>query len=188
MAAALLFGVAIMSSTTVQAQRGSRGGGSRGGGFHGGGFHGGGFRGGGFHGGGFRPRIIIGPRFGYGYPYGYYGYPYGAYSQYVFGDSVAADSQGYQDGLKTGSDDARRGQSYDPERSHYFKDSGFGNFAENYAASPALAASFFSKLLSSGGVLPRLLFADHHVAGFYDCIDGTACFDLQLLSRLPGDD
>jgi hypothetical protein len=29
---------------------------------------------------------------------------------------------------------------------------------------------------SSGGVIPRLLFADHHI------------FDLQLLSRLPGDD
>ncbi len=102
---ALLFGVAIMSSTAVEAQRG------------------------------FHSRGFIGPRFGYGYPYryyGYYGYPYGYYSQYVFGDSEAADSQGYHDGLKTGSNDARRGQSYDPERSHYFKDSGFGNFAENY--------------------------------------------------------
>ncbi len=103
--AALLFGVAIMSSTAVEAQRG------------------------------FHSRGFIGPRFGYGYPYryyGYYAYPYGYYSQYVFGDSEAADSQGYHDGLKTGSNDARRGQSYDPERSHYFKDSGFGNFAENY--------------------------------------------------------
>jgi len=82
--------------------------------------------------GGFHSRAFIGPRFGWGYPYGYYGYPYGYYSQYVFGDSVAADSQGYHDGLKTGSNDARRGQSFDPERSHYFKDSGFGNFAGNY--------------------------------------------------------
>jgi len=32
----------------------------------------------------------------------------------------------------TGSNDARRGQSNDPERSHYFKDAGFGNFAEDY--------------------------------------------------------
>ena len=110
LAASLLFGVATMSSTVVEAQRG----------FHGGGFHGGGFRGRGF-----------GPGFGYyGYPYGY-GY-YGYYSQYVFGDSQAADGQGYQDGLKTGSNDARRGQSNDPERSHYFKDSGFGNFAQDY--------------------------------------------------------
>ena len=115
LAVALLFGVAIMSSTDVQAQRGFHGGG----GFHSGGFHGGG-----------RTHVFIGPRFGfgYGYPYGYDGY----YSQYVFGDSVAADSQGYHDGLETGSSDARRGQSNDPERSHYFKDSGFGNFAEDY--------------------------------------------------------
>ena len=115
LAASLLFGVAIMSSTAVQAQRGG---------------HGGGFHGGGFHGGGFHDRGFFGPRFGYGY--GYYGYPYGYYSQYVFGDSQAADSQGYHDGLKTGSSDARRGQSDDPERSHYFKDSGFGNFAQDY--------------------------------------------------------
>ena len=121
LAVSLLFGVAIMSSSSVQAQRG--------------GFHGGGFHGGGFHGGGFRSRVFIGPRFGfgyYGYPYGYYGYPYGYYSQYIFGDSEAADSQGYHDGLKTGASDARRGQSFDPERSHYFKDSGFGNFAGDY--------------------------------------------------------
>jgi hypothetical protein len=50
----------------------------------------------------------------------------------VFGDSVAADSQGYHDGLKTGEEDAHHGRSYDPERSHYFKDAGFGNFAEVY--------------------------------------------------------
>ncbi len=117
LAAALLCGVAIMSNSDVQAQR-------RGGGFHGGGFHGGGFH----------SRVFIGPGFGYGYgyPYGYYGYPYGYYSQYVFGDSEGANSQGYHDGLKTGSNDARRGQSYDPERSHYFKDAGFGNFAADY--------------------------------------------------------
>jgi hypothetical protein len=50
----------------------------------------------------------------------------------VFGDSVAADSQGYHDGLKTGADDASHGRSFDPERSHYFKDAGFGNFPEDY--------------------------------------------------------
>lgn len=129
LAASILFGAAIMSSSTVQAQ-------GHGGGAHGGGFHGGGIRGGGFHGGGFRggfgSRVFIGPRFGYGDPYGYYGYPYGDYNQYVFGDSQAADAQGYEDGLKTGSSDARRGQSDDPQRSHYFKDAGFGNFAQDY--------------------------------------------------------
>jgi hypothetical protein len=127
LAASLIFGVALMSTSSVQAQRG---------GFHGGGFHGGGFHGGGFHGGGIHTRVFIGPRFGYGY-YGYpwyYGAPYGYgyYSQYIFGDSEGAGSQGYHDGLKTGQSDARRRQSYDPERSHYYKDAGFGNFAGDY--------------------------------------------------------
>jgi hypothetical protein len=45
------------------------------------------------------------------------------------------ENQGYQDGLKTSSDDARRSQSYDPKRSRYFKDVGFGKFAENYKES-----------------------------------------------------
>ena len=117
LAASLLAGVAMMPSTAVQAQ-----------GFHGGGFHGGGFRGGGFRGGRFRTRIFIGPRFGYGY----YGYPYGYSSHYIFSSSDAAENQGYHDGLKTGSNDARRRQSYNPDRSHYFQDAGFGNFAEDY--------------------------------------------------------
>jgi len=98
----LVFGVTALAHTDANAQARFRGG----------------FRGGGFH-----TRIFIGPRFGY--PYGYYG-------QYVFGDSVGANSQGYHDGLKTGADDAHNGRSYDPERSHYFKDAGFGNFAEAY--------------------------------------------------------
>jgi hypothetical protein len=115
--ALLVFGVTAFAHTDANAQARFRGG----------------FRGGGFH-----TRIFIGPRFGYpysyyGYRYGYpYGYPYGYYGQYVFGDSVGADSQGYHDGLKTGEDDARNRRSYDPERSHYFKDAGFGNFSESY--------------------------------------------------------
>ena len=40
--------------------------------------------------------------------------------------------RGHEDGLTTGSKDARRGQSHNPERPHYFKDSGFGNFAQDY--------------------------------------------------------
>jgi hypothetical protein len=58
LAAALLFGMAAMSSTAVQARGRGHGGGGHGGGFHGRGYHGGGFS------------------FGLGYP-GYYGYPYG---------------------------------------------------------------------------------------------------------------
>jgi len=94
-----------MSGSTVQAQWRGRGG----------------FRGGiGVRVGTFRP---IRP---------FYGYPYGYYNQYVFSSTQAADNQGYKDGLKTGADDARRGKSNDPERSHYFQNAGFGNFGETY--------------------------------------------------------
>src|SRR5260370_18169734 len=62
LAALLMFGTAIMSSTAVEAQGRGHGGGFHGG-FHGGGFHGGGFHGG-FHGGGVGGRSIIAPNFG----------------------------------------------------------------------------------------------------------------------------
>jgi hypothetical protein len=129
LAALLLPGMAMLDSASVQAQgRGGHGGG----GFHGGGFHGGGFHDRGFHG---HDRVFIGPGFGFGYPYwyyDYYGYPYGYSSKYVFGTAADAKNQGYQDGLKTGSSDERKHQSYDPERSHYFRDAGFGNYADAY--------------------------------------------------------
>jgi len=82
-------------------------------------------------------RPIVRPYSGWGW-YGFhhrYFYPYGwnsYYNQYVFSNSERAASQGYHDGLKTGSDDGRKGKSYNPERSHYFHDAGFGNFAEAY--------------------------------------------------------
>lgn len=85
-----------------------------------------------------RGRVIIvqpvhsfyGPWWGYRRfgPYPYYGY----YNQYVFGSSESGYNQGYHDGLKTGENDARRHKSYDPERSHYYHDAGFGNFAGAY--------------------------------------------------------
>ena len=112
LAALLLSGVAIMSATDAHAQGRGRAA----------------FRGG-FGG---RVRVVrpVRPFFrGYGLAYGY---PYGYYNQFVFSSSQAADNQGYKDGLKTGSSDARRGQSNDPERSHYFKNAGFGNFGEAY--------------------------------------------------------
>ena len=100
----LVPGVTLLSSTTAQAQR--------------------------------RAVIVVRPfprfhRFGwypYPYPYPYYGY----YNNYVFGSSESAFDQGYRDGLKTGEGDARHDRSYDPERSHYFHDAGFGNFAVEY--------------------------------------------------------
>ena len=84
-------------------------------------------------------RPFRGYRSRWGYPYGYnrWGYdpwsPYGSrYRQYVFDNSDKATNQGYKDGFKTGKDDGKKAKSYNPERSHYFRDSGFGNFADVY--------------------------------------------------------
>lgn len=107
LAALLVFGVALSSSTVAQAQ------------------------------GRFRGRVVVvrpvRPFFHPYYPFGYpYGYWYSNYNQYVFSSSGAAENQGYHDGLTTGLNDVRREQSYNPERSHYFHDAGFGNFAGAY--------------------------------------------------------
>lgn len=67
-------------------------------------------------------------RFGYN-PYFDY---YDRYSQYVFNSSDAAYNQGFRDGLKTGEGDAKHARSYNPERSHYFQEAGFGNFGEAF--------------------------------------------------------
>ncbi|HJP94175.1 MAG TPA: hypothetical protein VJ875_19610 [Pyrinomonadaceae bacterium] len=85
-----------------------------------------------------RPYRIYRPwGFGYrswwGYPYGWGYDPYGfRYSHYVFDNSDEAGTQAYKDGFKTGKDDGKKNKSYDPQRSHYFKEAGFGNFAEIY--------------------------------------------------------
>jgi len=34
--------------------------------------------------------------------------------------------------VKTGKDDGKKAKSYNPQRSHYYHDAGFGNFAEVY--------------------------------------------------------
>src|ERR1044072_3893565 len=72
----------------------------------------------------------------WGYPYGW-GYdpwsPYGSYyRRYVFDNGEEAVNQAYKDGFKTGKDDGKKAKSFSPERSHYFKEAGFGNFAEAY--------------------------------------------------------
>ena len=46
-------------------------------------------------------------------------YDPGNYGGYSYG--LGAYDQGYEDGLRTGANDARRGQNYDPERSHFYK-------------------------------------------------------------------
>ena len=73
----------------------------------------------------------------YGWGYDRFGYdpwsPYGfRYSQYVFDNSDEAVKEGYEQGFKTGKDDGKKAKSYNPQRSHYYKESGFGNFAEVY--------------------------------------------------------
>jgi hypothetical protein len=115
----LLPGLALFSAGTVEAQ-----------GRHGGFRHGG--------------RVVVvrpfgfgrgfgRPYWGYGDPYwGYPGYGFGYYSHYIFKDDEDAYKQGYSDGVKTGSDDAKKHKSNDPVRSHYYHDSGFGNFGETY--------------------------------------------------------
>ena len=113
--ALMLFGIAFVSSTEAQAQH--------------------------------RRRVVIvrpypyriyrpfgfGYRNWWGYPYGYGYDPYSfGYSHYVFDNSDEAGSQAYKDGFKTGKDDGKKNKSFDPQRSHYFKEAGFGNFAEVY--------------------------------------------------------
>jgi hypothetical protein len=65
---------------------------------------------------------------GWGYnPYFDY---YNRYSEYIFNDSNSAYNQGYRDGVKTGEGDAEHRRTYNPQRSHYYQEAGFGNFGE----------------------------------------------------------
>jgi len=57
---------------------------------------------------------------------------YSRYGHYVFDSSDRAFNQGYRDGVKTGQGDAKNRRTYDPERSHYFQEAGYGNFGEVY--------------------------------------------------------
>lgn len=70
----------------------------------------------------------------WGRPFGYDPYfdYYSRYGHYVFRSSEAAYNEGHHDGLKTGEGDAKHRRSYDPQRSHYFQEAGFGNFGEVY--------------------------------------------------------
>jgi hypothetical protein len=65
--------------------------------------------------------------------YGNYGSyrNYGGYGNYGYG-SNAAVSQGYQAGLNTGASDANRGQSYNPQRSHYYRDTSSQAFRQGF--------------------------------------------------------
>jgi hypothetical protein len=45
------------------------------------------------------------------------------------GYNQAAMNQGFQDGLYTGSNDAQRRQSYNPQRSHFYRNAGRGGYS-----------------------------------------------------------
>ena|SRR5437870_4500717 len=83
----------------------------------------------------YRPiyRPFYNPWWGYrqfGYdPYFDY---YSRYGHYIFRSTESAFNQGYHDGLKTGQGDVEHRRSYDPQRSHYYQEAGFGNFGEVY--------------------------------------------------------
>ncbi len=109
LAVLLLPGVALLSSSTAQAQR----------------------------------RVIVVRQpyyrvyrpFGWGWrPWGYNPYfdYYSRYGHYVFDNGDSAYNQGYRDGSSTGRHDAKDRKSYDPQRSHYYQEAGFGNFGEVY--------------------------------------------------------
>jgi hypothetical protein len=51
---------------------------------------------------------------------GYYGR--GGYGNRGYNVAQYAVEQGYRDGLNTGASDGQRGQSYNPQRSHYYKE------------------------------------------------------------------
>lgn len=70
--------------------------------------------------------------FGYD-PFGYDPWsPAYRYRQYVFDNSEEAVEKAYKQGFKTGKDDGKKAKSFSPQRSHYYKEAGFGNFAEVY--------------------------------------------------------
>jgi hypothetical protein len=62
---------------------------------------------------------------GYG-NYGQYRRNQGGFGNYGYNGYQQAQQQGYRDGLYTGSSDAQRGQSYNPQRSHYYKNANSG--------------------------------------------------------------
>ena len=58
--------------------------------------------------------------------------PYFSYRQYIFDNPERASESGYKQGIKTGRDDGKKSKSYSPQRSHYYREAGFGNFGEVY--------------------------------------------------------
>ena len=75
---------------------------------------------------------------GRGYNNGRYGYPgnnNGRYGNGRYGTYSSNNyelNRGYQQGLSTGSSDARRGQSYNPQRSRYYRNPSSYEFREGF--------------------------------------------------------
>jgi hypothetical protein len=61
------------------------------------------------------------------------------YDNYSYG--LSAYDQGYEDGLRTGANDAFRGQSYEPERSHFYKH-GAGGFLSIFGSRASYASAY----------------------------------------------
>ena len=59
-------------------------------------------------------------------------YRYGNNGSYENSSSQMALNQGYQAGINTGASDAQRGQSYSPQRSHYYKDASSQQFRNGF--------------------------------------------------------
>lgn len=89
-----------------------------------------------------RRIVIVRPYRPFGWGYRGWGYnPYWGYDpwayemryrRYIFDNNEEAVEQAQKDGFKTGKDDGKKNKSYNPQRSHYFKEAGFGNFGEVY--------------------------------------------------------
>ncbi len=89
-----------------------------------------------------RRRVIIVPRYRVYRPWwGYRSWGWGTspyfdyysrYGHYVFDSSDGAFNQGFEDGSKTGRNDGKDHKTYNPQRSHYYQEAGFGNFGEVY--------------------------------------------------------
>jgi hypothetical protein len=87
-------------------------------------------------------RVIIVPRYRVYRPWwGYRSWGWGnspyfdyysRYGHYVFDNSDTAFNQGFEDGSKTGGNDGKGHKTYNPQRSHYYQEAGFGNFGEVY--------------------------------------------------------
>jgi hypothetical protein len=87
-------------------------------------------------------------------------YRNGGYGNYGYDQQEV--NRGYQQGLNTGSSDARRGQSYSPERSHFYRDSGYSQafregFVRGYDQGYRQYAGYNNRRYGNSGGLGNIL-------------------------------